>query len=69
MIAAHVDSLLQQRREALERAKSDGTKVVGYFPGGFVPEELIYASGAIPLCLAAGETPGWRTRRSRSCRA
>lgn len=54
IIAAQIDSLLQQRREALRRAESDGTKVIGYFPGGFVPEELIYASGAVPLCLAAG---------------
>ena len=54
MITAYVDPLLQDRRAALERARSDGTKVVGYFPGGYVPEELIYASGAIPLCLASG---------------
>jgi benzoyl-CoA reductase/2-hydroxyglutaryl-CoA dehydratase subunit BcrC/BadD/HgdB len=54
LIAARVDALLRQRLETLERAKDDGTRVVGYFPGGFVPEELIYASGAIPVCLAAG---------------
>ncbi len=54
MIEAHIDSLLRQRLETLERAKNEGTKVVGYLPGGFVPDELIYASGAIPLCLAAG---------------
>jgi benzoyl-CoA reductase/2-hydroxyglutaryl-CoA dehydratase subunit BcrC/BadD/HgdB len=54
VIAAHMDLLLRQTREALKRAKRDGTKVVGFFPGGFVPEELIYASGAIPLCLASG---------------
>jgi benzoyl-CoA reductase/2-hydroxyglutaryl-CoA dehydratase subunit BcrC/BadD/HgdB len=54
MIATYVDSLLHDRREALEKAKTDGTKVVGYLPGGYVPEELIYASGAIPLCLAGG---------------
>ncbi len=54
MIATYIDSLLQDRREALEKARADGTKVVGYFPGGYVPEELIYASGAIPLCLASG---------------
>jgi benzoyl-CoA reductase/2-hydroxyglutaryl-CoA dehydratase subunit BcrC/BadD/HgdB len=29
-------------------------KVVGYFPGPFVPEELIYAAGALPVCLASG---------------
>ncbi len=54
MIEAHIDSLLRQRLETLERAGKDGTKVVGYLPGGYVPEELIYASGAIPLCLATG---------------
>ncbi len=54
MITAYVDTLLQDRLAALERARSDGTKIVGYFPGGYVPEELIYASGAIPLCLASG---------------
>ena len=35
-------------------AKNNGIKIVGYFPGGYVPEELIYASGAIPLGLAEG---------------
>jgi benzoyl-CoA reductase/2-hydroxyglutaryl-CoA dehydratase subunit BcrC/BadD/HgdB len=54
VIAARVDALLGQGLETLQRAKTGGTKVVGYLPGGFVPEELIYASGAIPLCLAAG---------------
>jgi benzoyl-CoA reductase/2-hydroxyglutaryl-CoA dehydratase subunit BcrC/BadD/HgdB len=28
--------------------------MVGYFPGGYVPEEIIYAAGAIPLCLCEG---------------
>ena len=53
-IAGCVNSLLRNSRDALERAGRDGTKVVGYFPGGYVPEELIYASGAIPVCLASG---------------
>ena len=26
----------------------------GYFPGPYVPEELVYASGALPVCLAHG---------------
>ena len=27
---------------------------MAYFAGGYVPEEIIYASGAIPVCLAEG---------------
>jgi len=54
MIATQADALLRSRLEALENAGSTGTKVIGYFPGGYVPEELIYASGAIPLCLSHG---------------
>jgi benzoyl-CoA reductase/2-hydroxyglutaryl-CoA dehydratase subunit BcrC/BadD/HgdB len=41
-----------RRRVKLER--SDEAKVVGFFPGPFVPEELIYAAGALPVCLAYG---------------
>jgi benzoyl-CoA reductase subunit C len=46
--------LLADRLAAVERAKSEGVKVVGYLPGPYVPEELIYASGALPVCLAQG---------------
>jgi benzoyl-CoA reductase/2-hydroxyglutaryl-CoA dehydratase subunit BcrC/BadD/HgdB len=51
---ASIDSPRRNLLGALERARSEGRKVVGYFPGGYVPEELIYASGALPVCLAAG---------------
>jgi benzoyl-CoA reductase/2-hydroxyglutaryl-CoA dehydratase subunit BcrC/BadD/HgdB len=54
LTTASLDSLRQDRLSTLERARSAGRKVVGYFPGGYVPEELIYASGALPVCLAAG---------------
>ena len=54
MIDDYGDSLLVDRFAAIERAKSDGAKVVGYLPGPYVPEELIYASGALPVCLAYG---------------
>ncbi|NLE10905.1 MAG: 2-hydroxyacyl-CoA dehydratase [Actinobacteria bacterium] len=53
-IETKVDELLLHRQEELENAKSAGKKVVGYFPGGYVPEELIYAAGAIPICLSHG---------------
>jgi benzoyl-CoA reductase/2-hydroxyglutaryl-CoA dehydratase subunit BcrC/BadD/HgdB len=40
------DRLLQ-----LKEAKNRGAKIIGYFPGNYLPEELIYAAGAIPICL------------------
>lgn len=54
MISDRVDALLRSRGEDVERAGHTGRKVVGYLPGGYVPEEMIYASGAIPLCLSHG---------------
>ena len=42
---------LESRPEQLRELKKNGTKIIGYFPGNYVPEELIYASGAVPLCL------------------
>ncbi|MBN1631903.1 MAG: 2-hydroxyacyl-CoA dehydratase [Thermoleophilia bacterium] len=52
MIDRVMDSLWAERLAAIERARNDGVKVVGYLPGPYVPEELIYASGALPVCLA-----------------
>jgi len=56
-----VDALLENRPGTLARAQGergdhecDRATIVGYLPGGYVPEELIYASGAIPVCLARG---------------
>jgi benzoyl-CoA reductase/2-hydroxyglutaryl-CoA dehydratase subunit BcrC/BadD/HgdB len=34
--------------------KSKGIKIIGYTPNGYVPEELFYASGAIPVALIYG---------------
>ena len=49
-----LDKHLKNRPAQLKKAKEKGVKIVGYFPGNYVPEELIYASGAIPLCLVHG---------------
>jgi len=52
------DSALEERVKQIKEAKEHGTKIIGYFPGNYVPEELITASGAIPLCLInGGDTP------------
>ncbi len=48
---------LEDRPAQLREAKKNGTKIIGYFPGNYVPEELIYASGAVPLCLTHGGSP------------
>jgi len=52
-LAAH----LKDRPAQLKEAKKDGVKIIGYFPGNYVPEEIIYASGAVPLCLTHGGSP------------
>jgi benzoyl-CoA reductase/2-hydroxyglutaryl-CoA dehydratase subunit BcrC/BadD/HgdB len=45
---------LRDRPAQLREAKKEGVKIIGYFPGNYVPEEIIYASGAVPICLAHG---------------
>jgi len=52
-----LSSHLQGRVAELWKMKADGIKMVGYSPGGFMPEELVYAAGAIPLCLTRGGEP------------
>jgi benzoyl-CoA reductase/2-hydroxyglutaryl-CoA dehydratase subunit BcrC/BadD/HgdB len=52
-LAAH----LRDRPASLKKAKEKGVKIIGYFPGGYVPEEIIHASGAIPVCLTDGGDP------------
>ncbi|OGP54586.1 MAG: hypothetical protein A2Y65_06320 [Deltaproteobacteria bacterium RBG_13_52_11] len=49
-LATHLRDRPAQLREAQEK----GVKIIGYFPGNYVPEELIIASGAIPICLIDG---------------
>ncbi len=42
------------RPAEISKLRAKGTKVIGYFAGDFIPEELIYAAGAIPICLLHG---------------
>jgi len=51
-LSLHLENRLTQLREAKEK----GAKVVGYFPGNYVPEEIIYASGAVPICFASASS-------------
>jgi benzoyl-CoA reductase/2-hydroxyglutaryl-CoA dehydratase subunit BcrC/BadD/HgdB len=41
----------------LTRMREKGTKLVGYAPGGYMPEELVYACGAVPVGLIRGGDP------------
>ena len=47
LLTAH----LRNRLAELRRIRQEGRKIVGYFPGNYVPEEIIHASGAVPVCL------------------
>ncbi len=45
---------LKKRLADLTTAKEHGNKIVGYTPGGYFPEELALAFGAIPVGLIRG---------------
>ena len=49
--------LQRNRPIELRELKKSGKKIVGYTPGNWVPEELIYAAGAVPICLLRGGDP------------
>jgi benzoyl-CoA reductase/2-hydroxyglutaryl-CoA dehydratase subunit BcrC/BadD/HgdB len=48
---------MEGRYRELIKMREKGTKIIGYPPGGYLPEELVYASGAIPVCLFRGGDP------------
>jgi benzoyl-CoA reductase/2-hydroxyglutaryl-CoA dehydratase subunit BcrC/BadD/HgdB len=54
MDEARLSQHMRDRPAQLKEARENGTKLVGYFPGNYVPEEIIYAAGAVPLCLIHG---------------
>jgi len=49
-----LSSHLKTRFADLRRAKEEGRKIIGYTPGGYLPGELVLATGAIPVCLIRG---------------
>lgn len=56
-IMEKITTHLENRPAELRRLKEQGRKVIGYFPGDYLPEEIIYASGSIPVCLCHGGDP------------
>jgi len=55
-ILEELAQIARTRPEKLKEERKKGTKIVGYI-GRFVPEELIYASGALPYLLCRGGQP------------
>jgi benzoyl-CoA reductase/2-hydroxyglutaryl-CoA dehydratase subunit BcrC/BadD/HgdB len=53
---SELSDYLRNRVVDLYKAKKEGKKIIGFLPGDYVPEELIHASGAIPVCLVHGGT-------------
>jgi len=45
---------VRSRVEALARLKKQGVKLIGYPPGGYLPEDMILACGAVPVPLLRG---------------
>jgi benzoyl-CoA reductase/2-hydroxyglutaryl-CoA dehydratase subunit BcrC/BadD/HgdB len=45
---------LRTRVGELAKLRSEGRKIIGYTPGGYMPEELVYACGAVPVGLIRG---------------
>jgi benzoyl-CoA reductase/2-hydroxyglutaryl-CoA dehydratase subunit BcrC/BadD/HgdB len=42
------------RTEEFAKMKKEGRKIVGYAPGGFMPEDMVWAVGAVPVPLLRG---------------
>jgi benzoyl-CoA reductase/2-hydroxyglutaryl-CoA dehydratase subunit BcrC/BadD/HgdB len=49
-----LDIQLKDRARELESLKAAGHKIIGYYPGGYVPEEIILSCDAIPVGLHRG---------------
>ena len=58
MEAERLIEYMKNRPAQLLEAKEHGKKIIGYFPGNYVPDEIIYAAGAVPVCLAHGGSSG-----------
>jgi len=52
--AKRLSQYTKARAADLEELKKQGKRIVGYFPGGYMPEELVYACGGVPVALNRG---------------
>ena len=56
-LCERLDQAIAERPLNLQQAKDSGAKIVGISGLGYVPEELVYAAGAIPMRLVRGGDP------------
>ena len=64
-----LDAHLETRLADLSKAKEQGHKIIGYSAGGYLPEELILACDATPLCfIQAGDNSILRNAGAYICR-
>ena len=64
-----LDSHLKTRLLDLSKAKEQGRKVIGYPAGGYLPDELVLACEAIPICfIQAGGNAVLRDAGNYVCR-
>ena len=42
------------RTEEFAKMKREGRKIIGYAPGGYMPEDMVWAVGAVPVPLLRG---------------
>lgn len=49
---------LEERLIRLKREKVNGRKIIGYIPGGYFPEEIALAAGAVPVAMLQGGDHG-----------
>jgi benzoyl-CoA reductase/2-hydroxyglutaryl-CoA dehydratase subunit BcrC/BadD/HgdB len=64
-----LDSHLKTRLTDLSKAKEQGRKIIGYPAGGYLPEELVLACDAIPICyIQAGDNAMLNAAGAYLCR-
>jgi benzoyl-CoA reductase/2-hydroxyglutaryl-CoA dehydratase subunit BcrC/BadD/HgdB len=64
-----LDSHLKTRLTDLNKAKEQGRKIIGYPAGGYLPEELVLACDAIPICfIRAGDNDVLKDAGAYICR-
>jgi len=64
-----LDLHLKTRLTDLSKAKEQGRKIIGYPAGGYLPEELVLASDAIPVCfIQAGDNATLKDAVAYICR-
>jgi benzoyl-CoA reductase/2-hydroxyglutaryl-CoA dehydratase subunit BcrC/BadD/HgdB len=64
-----LDSHLKNRLTDLSKAKKQGRKIIGYPAGGYLPEELVLACDAIPVCfIQAGDNDVLKNAGAYICR-